>query len=121
MGIDVTSSEVTSPADLKLDPEHLEQVNRWLERGDGIAAYENSDIGHPDLGRRVFVSFGSEQAQIQAEPWDFPPSLPIDHPSWGFGWRYYLRAWYRGSRINASDLQAGIESGNLLSKGVEHE
>lgn len=49
------------------DPEHpfpFAQVNGWLERGDGVAVYQNEDLGHYALGRRLFVSFGSAAAQI---------------------------------------------------------
>lgn len=51
------------------DPDLYERsrhtINRWLERGDGVAVYQNEDLGHPELGKRQFVSFGSRNAQLE--------------------------------------------------------
>lgn len=75
--------------------QHHAQVNRWLARGDGIAVYSNHEIGHPDLGHRQFVSFGSAAAQLET-------STPPDRlPDIGtrINWRYWLDGVYRGEAL----------------------
>lgn len=60
----------------------------WLARGDGVAVYENHDMGHQAQGARQYLSFGSPAAQIaDAEP-------PVRLPDIGgnIGWRYVLIA-----------------------------
>lgn len=42
-------------------------VNRWLKRGDGAAVYQNQDLGHPELGRRQIMSYGSKTAMIESD------------------------------------------------------
>lgn len=71
----------------------VEQVNGWLARGDGIAVYENHDFGHPDLGHRRYVSYGSAQAQIEK---DVPPEQMPDLAGHSPNWRYRLVGVYRG-------------------------
>jgi hypothetical protein len=73
----------------------VELMNRWLARGDGIAVYRNQDLGHPELGHRQLVSFGSPAAQIeQAE-------APTKMPDIGnaINWRYQLEGTYRGEAL----------------------
>lgn len=70
-------------------------INRWLARGDGVAVYENVELGHPDAGHRQYVSFGSPEAQI---PDAFPPSRMPDIGS-AINWRYALIGAYRGEAL----------------------
>ena len=62
-------------------------IQGWLERGDGVAVYENVDLGHPELGHLQFVSFGSPEAMLPGEP----PSLMPDIGT-AINWRYTLKA-----------------------------
>jgi hypothetical protein len=69
----------------------ITQVNRWLARGDGIAVYENQDLGHHDLGSCRLMSYGSPHAQLET---DVPPSTMPDIGN-EIGWRYLLAGTYR--------------------------
>lgn len=71
------------------------QMNVWLERGDGVAVYENVDLGHPGLGHKQFVSFGSPKAQLEVEE---PPTRMPDIGA-QINWRYHLKAVYRGEPL----------------------
>lgn len=70
-------------------------INRWLVRGDGVAVYENVELGHPDLGHRQYVSYGSAEAQI---PDAFPPARMPDIGG-SINWRYQLAGTYRGEEL----------------------
>lgn len=72
------------------DPATEAQVGVWLARGDGIAVYENQDLGHPDLGHRQFASFGSPEAMFP----DAPPERLPDFPG-QINWRYSLVGTYQ--------------------------
>lgn len=69
-----------------LDPVYWAQSQKWLDRGDGMAIYENQDIGHLQLGHRQFVSFGSTAAQLES---DEPPQRLPDIGN-RINWRYQL-------------------------------
>jgi hypothetical protein len=74
-----------------LDPQHHATVQRWLDRGDGVAVYRNEAHELPRHGDRQFVSFGSPEAQIEmAEP-------PTRMPDIGavINWAYQLEATVR--------------------------
>lgn len=73
------------------DPETLETVNRWLARGDGIAVYENQDMGHPELGHRQFLSYGSSDAQLETNE----PPIRLPDIGGAINWRYQLIGVYR--------------------------
>ena len=66
----------------------LSTIDRWLARGDGVAVYENHDLGHADHGSCMIVSFGSPAAQIEAP---VPPHVLPDTPR-EVNWRYCLVA-----------------------------
>lgn len=68
------------------DPSTLGIVLMWLSRGDGIACYENQDMGHPGLGDRKFCSYGSSAAQLET---DTPPERLPDIGG-EINWRYTL-------------------------------
>lgn len=72
----------------------LAGLNKWLREGKGLAVYENHDLGHPELGRRRFFSFGTPDAQFTDEP---PVRLP-DFPT-EINWRYVLVGTYRGEVV----------------------
>lgn len=99
-------SKTYSQSDLILviDPSVIPQVNVWLERGDGVAIYENVDLGHPMLGHKIFLSFGSPEAQIEN---DEPPGpCPIDLGRMGLmHWRYHLDGTYKGDPLPLMDFE----------------
>jgi hypothetical protein len=74
-----------------LSPSALNTIGRWFERGDGVAVYENVDLGHSELGQRKYVSFGSETAQLETD--DPPERLPDIGNA--INWRYRLVGSYR--------------------------
>ncbi|MFE6739850.1 hypothetical protein [Streptomyces tubercidicus] len=71
------------------------KMNTWLQRGDGIAVYENQDLGHREQGDKRFVSFGSAAAHLET---DAPPKqLPDTRNS--INWRYVLIGTYKGAPL----------------------
>ena len=73
----------------------LDLLNQWLERGDGVAVYENVEFGHPEQGHRKYVSFGSDRAQLPSET---PPTRMPDIGD-TINWRYQLAGVYRGEAL----------------------
>lgn len=57
-----------------LDPEHHGVVRGWLERGDGVAIYQNMALDSSRVGHRQYVSFGSPRAQLEVD--EPPKRLP---------------------------------------------
>lgn len=46
-------------------------TSRAHGRGDGIAVYQNNDLGHPDLGQWQVTSYGGPDAQLETrEDWN---------------------------------------------------
>lgn len=78
-----------------MDPTIIPVINRWLERGDGLAVYENHDLGHSEVGHRQYLSFGSPSAQLEME--DPPERLPDIGDA--INWRYVLVGVYRGAAL----------------------
>jgi hypothetical protein len=77
--------------------ETTRKMNEWLLRGDGIAVYENQDLGHSEVGEKKFVSFGSPAAQLEvATP---PDQLPDTTKS--INWRYVLIGTYKGAVLSS--------------------
>jgi len=111
----VTKTFTKEEIEKLIDPAHLTVVNKWLARGDGIAAYENQELGNPDLGHHKFVSFGSKAAQLEVET---PPDLMPDIGA--INWRYSLIGTYRGAALEprpARDISVSFKkrrSGKLL-------
>jgi hypothetical protein len=79
-----------------LDKENWPLVNRWLERGDGVAIYENHDMGSHDVGHKKFVSFGSVTAQLEVQ--EPPQRLPDIGGQ--INWRYQLIGTYKGEALS---------------------
>ncbi len=62
---------------------------RWLKDGQTwIGCFENQDLGHPDLGRRVVMPYDVRQFDGATVGKTTAP----DHRSIGLGWRYILTA-----------------------------
>jgi len=67
------------------------QVEKWLDRGDGVAVYQNAALDSAGMGDRKFVSFGSPYALLtDAEP---PTRLPDIGPQ--INWNFQLEATHR--------------------------
>lgn len=66
------------------------QIKQWLERGDGVAVYRNEELGHPELGRMRFFSFGGPEAFLPEKPPAILPDFPDE-----INWRYVLYGVYR--------------------------
>lgn len=79
----------------ELAPSDVQTINGWLARGDGVAIYENQDLGHPELGAKQFLSFGSPSAQLEV---DEPPQRLPDIGN-KINWRYSLIGTYKGEAI----------------------
>ena len=80
-----------------LDSQNWPIVNRWLARGDGIAVYENHNIGSDGAGHRQFPSFGSSAAQLETET---PPKRLPDIGG-HINWAYQLIGTYRGALLGS--------------------
>lgn len=56
--------------------ETLRKIAVWHARGDSAAVYENQDLGHPAVGHKQIVSFGSPAAQLEVpEPPEWLPDI----------------------------------------------
>ena len=78
-----------------LGPEFWPTINLWLGRGDGVAIYENQNLGCSSHGEKQFVSYGSPHCQLETkEP---PQRLPDigGHINWAF----QLVGVYRGQYL----------------------
>lgn len=73
----------------------IDRINLWLARGDGVAVYENMDLGHRELGHRQFISYGSAAAAIQGYA---PPERLPDFPQ-RINWRYCLIGVFQGASL----------------------
>ena len=65
---------------------------RWLDRGDGVAVYENMALDSRNLGQLVFMSYGSEAAQIEE---DEAPKIMPDMRMYSTPWAYRLKVSFR--------------------------
>lgn len=77
-------------------------INAWLRRGDGVAVYENNDLGHPEVGMKVLLSYGSLASQLNvATPPEQCPDI-TGHPQLFIAWRYRLVGVYRGEPLESA-------------------
>lgn len=86
----------------------LRLYERAKLRGDGVAVYENHDLGHPEIGEKQYATFGSTLAQLETRHTKYFPStseqlglhkhgddfIPRTLPDIGgrINWRYQLVA-----------------------------
>jgi hypothetical protein len=76
---------------------------RWLRDGQTwIACFENHDLGHRDVGRRITVPYDVTQYDLAV----IGKSTAPDHRTIGLGWRYILKAKAR----TAGEALAFLES-----------
>jgi hypothetical protein len=67
--------------DAKPEAEALAQMR---ERGGEWFAYQNHDLGHPDIGHLSFLQCGEGRTFVT------PPERRPDFPGGSLGWRYLL-------------------------------
>ena len=73
-------------------PAIMQQIQNWVDRGDGAAIYRNHDLGSLAVGEPRIVSYGSPAAQLEVtEP---PEQLP--DIGGAINWRFRLEAVYGG-------------------------
>jgi len=66
-----------------------ETFERWLSDGTTwIGIFENHDLGHSDLGRRIARPYDASQEEVAK----LKSTTASDHKAIGFGWRYILVA-----------------------------
>jgi hypothetical protein len=85
-----------------LDIDHWPIVNRWLERGDGIAVYENVALDSANAGHKQFLSYGSPAAQFETPE---PPQRLLDIGS-AINWKYQLVGTYKGAPLTGPNRMA---------------
>lgn len=65
----------------------LPKLQQWLADGESwIGGFENHDLGHPEIGRRVLFVFDDSQW----EDAKLGSTRSPDHAEIGLGWRYVL-------------------------------
>ena len=69
------------------DSERL--FKRWLDRGDGIAVYENKAMDSTNMGHKKFVSYGSDEALLPTPDSGVPP-IRLPDSSIEINWPYQL-------------------------------
>ena len=75
-----------SPLGIDADKEHRDLFERWLTRGDLIAAFENQDLSSADCGRIVFMPVTQDDAaKLVVGETRAPDS------KFGLGWRFILK------------------------------
>lgn len=99
----LTFTQLELPEEPSARQPMLDLMVCWLERGDGIAVYENQDLGHHDLGLRQYVSFGSHEAQLEGSPPHILPDI-----GGRINWRYSLVGVFTGS---AQEFLSAAEDG----------
>jgi hypothetical protein len=66
----------------------IEMLARWERDGRWIGGFENADLGHYDIGRRVLMSF--EPSTVPIDDAELGNTRAPDSPAIGMGWRYLL-------------------------------
>lgn len=68
----------------------LAQIQKWKDRGDHAAIYQNADLGSAQVGQCKIISFGGAFAALVTEE---PPTRLPDTDT-AINWRYTLHAIY---------------------------
>lgn len=87
----LTTTQVIALMDPETHRANWHIIQRWIDRDDGVAVYENKNIGSANAGHRKFVSFGSDAAQLSVD--DPPERLPDINGQ--IHWAYMLVGTYR--------------------------
>lgn len=90
----MTKEEILAEVSPLMDEEEhaVSLFNRWLDRGDGIAVYENKSLDSSNGGHKICMSYGSRTAQIETE--SAPEQMP-DTGQFSTPWAYRLVATYK--------------------------
>jgi hypothetical protein len=111
------------------DEAHADAVaalyDRATARGDGVAVFENWDLGHPALGHQQYVTYGSPQAQLELhDHTDVHTIPPKQLPDIGgrINWRYQLVAVARKGLLDANVVEVDPSefSGGRVGNSVDH-
>lgn len=103
LGQDALANYGAQEGQLEYGEAVLALFDRAAKRGDGVAVYENHDLGHPEVGERQYVTYGSTAAQLETRRGTYPSSqshqygddiIPLQLPDIGgrINWRYRLVA-----------------------------
>lgn len=91
-----TKEEIAGMLDVQNSEHAMELIQRWVDRGDGCAVYENHDLSSAGAGHKQFVSYGSNAAQLPTRRvgeangrWAEPPQKLPDIAG-SINWRYQL-------------------------------
>lgn len=84
----MTFEEITKDLENK---DALPTLQRWLDRGDGIALYDNQAMDSGNLGHKKWVSYGSKAAQLEVD--EPPQTMPNIGSS--INWSYQLIGTHR--------------------------
>lgn len=69
-----------------------ESLERHLRANKGLAYYRNEDLGHPQIGDVVALTFGTPEAQFPDDPPKRMPDGLMPERTGGINWRYQLVA-----------------------------
>lgn len=68
-----------------------ETLERWIADGETwIGVFENHDLGHPEIGRRIAFPFSTKDGSFEAA--EVNKTRAPDSRHIGLGWRYILIA-----------------------------
>ena len=83
-----------------------ETFTRWLSDGESwIGVFENHDLGHYDIGRRVAFCFdNTDEAKAEVGETQAP-----GHKAIGLGWRYILVAICHTVEEAEAAMRCGVE------------
>lgn len=71
-----------------MDMAAKETVARWLHGHTTVGVFQNKDLGHIEIGRKVAMPFDSDDFQKAK----IGETRCPDNPTIGLGWRYILIA-----------------------------
>ena len=89
--LDVIWSMIKTESGKKFLTQVQPTITKWVVRGDGVAVYENVEIGNPEAGHHQYLSFGSKAAQLESV---MPPEQLPDIGG-AINWRYRLIGYFK--------------------------
>lgn len=83
-------------------------IARWFEAGLQVGAWQNAEIGHPDLGHTIFSKVGPGCTYETAD--DFPKRMPDGTAGIDIAWRYWRKGVYSTPEAFAEDFELEARS-----------